>query len=374
MTSLVQDFLVNPVVRQARRFSTQRPSATTDAPGTETSACLDGQHQPEHVVVDSESEEHPSSDFEIDQMSSSSPSTASLQNVSMDSPDNARMADAVRALESMTERLSIPDQAPEVAVSPSPRTFKPGRSMLPEDDGMGVMRRRIRAIQAQHVTSSEKAHLMHKLLSEGHQRTQTSARSRSKPYPSSSSAGRRSSRTHDPSESYSTSHDAAAAPEAVDQSHLTDQDLEPTYAPVESHADEDVDSTGVAGNRPFGCEHYRRNIKMQCSTCNRWYTCRFCHNQAEDHELIRHQTRNMLCMFCGVAQKAGESCAACGALAARYYCAICKLWSDDPDKPCYHCHDCGICRIGEGLGKDFVHCKVRPIPLQETVLLRSGSC
>ena len=36
----------------------------------------------------------------------------------------------------------------------------------------------------------------------------------------------------------------------------------------------------------------------------------------------------------------------------------CKLWDDDPHKSIYHCNDCGICRIGKGLGKDFFHCKV----------------
>jgi hypothetical protein len=36
----------------------------------------------------------------------------------------------------------------------------------------------------------------------------------------------------------------------------------------------------------------------------------------------------------------------------------CKLWDDDPEKSIYHCNDCGICRIGQGLGKDFFHCKV----------------
>ena len=36
----------------------------------------------------------------------------------------------------------------------------------------------------------------------------------------------------------------------------------------------------------------------------------------------------------------------------------CKLWDDDPEKKIYHCDDCGICRIGAGLGKDFFHCKV----------------
>ena len=37
---------------------------------------------------------------------------------------------------------------------------------------------------------------------------------------------------------------------------------------------------------------------------------------------------------------------------AQYYCDRCKLWDDD-STPIYHCYECGICRVGHGLGKDF---------------------
>ena len=74
--------------------------------------------------------------------------------------------------------------------------------------------------------------------------------------------------------------------------------------------------------------------------------------------MIAKDTKNMLCMFCEEAQKAGEACVSCGESAAVYYCSICKLWNNDHDKSIYHCTDCGICRIGRGLGKDFFHCKV----------------
>lgn len=42
---------------------------------------------------------------------------------------------------------------------------------------------------------------------------------------------------------------------------------------------------------------------------------------------------------------------------SKYYCKECKLWDSDPRKTIYHCHDCGICRIGKGLGQDYFHCK-----------------
>ncbi|KAA8916236.1 hypothetical protein TRICI_001633 [Trichomonascus ciferrii] len=106
----------------------------------------------------------------------------------------------------------------------------------------------------------------------------------------------------------------------------------------------------------LGCPHYRRRCKLECSTCGRWYSCRFCHDAAEAHKLVRPQTRHMLCMCCGRAQPAAHACSGCGAQMARYYCDRCKLWDDDPDKAIYHCDGCGICRIGRGLGIDFFHC------------------
>lgn len=64
----------------------------------------------------------------------------------------------------------------------------------------------------------------------------------------------------------------------------------------------------------------------------------------------------MLCVLCGYAQPVGEDCTNCGQRTACYYCGVCKLWDDDNTRTIYHCNDCGICRIGRGLGKDFYHC------------------
>jgi ribosomal protein L40E len=79
----------------------------------------------------------------------------------------------------------------------------------------------------------------------------------------------------------------------------------------------------------------------------------------EDHTLVRRDTKHMLCMLCGHAQPAAQNCRRCTEQTAQYYCEICKLWDNDSKKSIYHCSDCGICRIGQGLGKDFFHCQVR---------------
>lgn len=149
--------------------------------------------------------------------------------------------------------------------------------------------------------------------------------------------------------------------------HLSPDDLKRTYAPLEPietdeespvRSSEEREGDIEEQTQTLGCQHYRRNVKLQCSTCDRWYTCRLCHDEVEDHVLIRRATKNMLCMICGSAQRAGEFCVECGERAAWYYCDVCKLWDNDPSKSIYHCNDCGICRKGLGLGKDFFHCKV----------------
>jgi uncharacterized CHY-type Zn-finger protein len=143
---------------------------------------------------------------------------------------------------------------------------------------------------------------------------------------------------------------------------LREGDTNPTYRIVAPHnsADhgEEEEDEAAEGELVFGCQHYKRNVKVQCYECKRWYTCRHCHDAVEDHNLNRSRTQHMLCMACGTPQKAAEYCKNCDLETACYYCDICKLWDNNSKKKIYHCPDCGICRRGEGLGKDFYHCKV----------------
>ncbi|KAG0281149.1 hypothetical protein BGZ95_006448 [Linnemannia exigua] len=107
----------------------------------------------------------------------------------------------------------------------------------------------------------------------------------------------------------------------------------------------------------LGCKHYRRGCKLKANCCGRWFNCRFCHDDASDHTIVRSETKMMLCMHCQTIQDAAQNCSSCKARMAVYYCEACKLWDDDPKKHIYHCDDCGICRIGQGLGRDYFHCK-----------------
>lgn len=264
--------------------------------------------------------------------------------------------------------------APTRSVSSVPTRVVEGP--LPADDGMSVLRKRILGIQSADNSQEEKSRVMHALMTE---RYNISYPSLHFPRPRSHSPASSSSidRPATPRSTQSCIHmNLATSPptslssvaNAVDPFNLSREDLQPTYySKPRSPSDfQDYQSTVTDSNNgssefaeEFGCAHYKRNIKLQCSACGGWYTCRFCHDEVEDHSLNRRETKSMLCMFCGCAQKASHICATCGERAAWYYCDVCKLWDDDPRRCIYHCHDCGICRVGQGLGKDFFHCKVR---------------
>ncbi len=254
-------------------------------------------------------------------------------------------------------------------------SIRSGDRTLPEDDGMGRMRKRIVAIQRTESSTAEKARLIHGLMTEQYNSSQPSLVRRS----GSPASMRSHERPMTPASTYSTdnrarnvSNPTPSSPlaQAVTSFHLTQEDLQPTYFqkgmfPQKSRGANGTSSVPQAESSEFddeppslGCPHYKRNIKLQCSACDRWYTCRFCHDEVEDHALNRRETKNMLCMLCGCAQPAAEACRECGEPGARYYCDVCKLWDDDSGKSIYHCDDCGICRVGQGLGKDFYHCKV----------------
>ncbi|KAF8924285.1 hypothetical protein EDD21DRAFT_385938 [Dissophora ornata] len=133
----------------------------------------------------------------------------------------------------------------------------------------------------------------------------------------------------------------------------------------DSHNDGSVEATADDLKKTYynedqgqlGCKHYMRGCKLKANCCGKWFNCRFCHDDASDHAIVRSETKMMMCMHCQTIQPAAQNCSSCEKCLAVYYCDICKLWDDDSKKNIYHCDDCGICRIGQGLGQDYFHCK-----------------
>jgi len=148
----------------------------------------------------------------------------------------------------------------------------------------------------------------------------------------------------------------------------------------------------------LGCGHYKRKCKVVAPCCDRAYTCRECHDEAEpDHEMDSKAVDTMVCMECNTRQHAARAslrlsltiytataslvacilralrfdhhsrsehwvlscagdCSHCGAVMATYYCSICHLWDNNSANKIYHCPYCNLCRQGQGLGLDSCHC------------------
>ncbi|KAJ4261571.1 hypothetical protein NW762_007002 [Fusarium torreyae] len=348
MSSLVSEFLINPVLRQARRFSEISRSTFTG----------DGGDSTEHTDAVSDS-------GHVDSPLSSSPSVpVPVQEPApvpiIESPLTRPLS--VSTLETRVEEnepvpIMSQDSPPRdhIGIALSPLSSR----RIPEDDGMRELRSRIHTINARDIPQNEKARLIHDVLLEGYKSSRT--------VPLVKKILETGGLEHPLSQSPSS---PASRPLKFWQNQpeeetfiLTEEDKTPTFVPVKPpkrHGSETpVEPYEVIPEteQPLGCQHYERNVKLQCFTCKRWYTCRFCHDANEDHNLIRTETRNMLCMICATPQKASDMCISCGEISAHYYCNICHLWENRQSKPIYHCNDCGICRRGMGLGKDFFHCK-----------------
>ncbi|KAM4060620.1 zinc-ribbon domain-containing protein [Hirsutella rhossiliensis] len=346
MSSLVSEFLINPVLRQARRFSEiSRSTFAGDDDQANPTPAPDAVSDPGHAE-----DAAPEQAGAPSQTPGPRPLSTSTQETSVEEFEEATTSPAILD-EISRDHLGFP---------PTPRK---GRG-IPEDDGMRELRRRIHAINDLEIPSSEKARLIHEALLEGYRASQTASRDGASPL-NAEPAGPTWEHTNSarPLDSLKFWHSQFGDSPSAEKFVLSENDIAPTYAPIRqskspgSATPTKSPTTPPGLSPPLGCQHYERNVKLECSTCYKWYTCRFCHDAQEDHGLVRKDTRHMLCMLCGTPQKASDVCISCGEVAAQYYCNICKLWENRQSKPIYHCSDCGICRRGLGLGKDFFHCK-----------------
>lgn len=188
----------------------------------------------------------------------------------------------------------------------SGQTIPVKSSALPEDDGQRILRQKLVEISRLNISERERATLMHLLMSEKY------------------NASRFSGDTVDPgspplSDRFLATAEELHIPQQDNPYKLSPRDITKTYYTGPSPSSE-------LPIRELGCSHYRRGVKLQCSTCERWHTCRFCHDENEDHALVRRATKNMLCMHCERAQPVGQDCRYCGVRSARYYCdKVCIL-------------------------------------------------
>lgn len=409
MSGLLSSLLIDPVVRQTRRFSNARPSsivshqASPDHTQHEISPQSTFEDYGREFTMSDQSQEHPGrrpneyagpgNDPAISP-SSISGSRANRDGQGIHPTSSERSENGSEFSEvlgyhgaSTTGRRTDAPPAPTGTASRNRRERGrlPGNGFgmdgigghfsLPEDDGMGVLRRKIHAIRDMRSTNTEKARMVHELMTEKYNASRADSGNDPVPMVLSRLSPQSPERPAIPV-SYGDGQTfdklPAAAASTTDRNqqdnpfNLSEEALQPTFFPKtesdspvldDEEEEEDMDTEELE-EAILGCQHYKRNVKLQCTTCKKWYTCRFCHDEVEDHHLIRHKTQNMLCMMCGHAQPAAHFCENCEGQAAQYFCEACKLWDNDNKKSIYHCTDCGICRIGQGLGKDFFHCKV----------------
>lgn len=105
------------------------------------------------------------------------------------------------------------------------------------------------------------------------------------------------------------------------------------------------------------CTHYIRQCDIECPECLKFYSCRICHDEAEDHILKRKEMKNIRCRACQKIQTSNNHYCesnACQIRFGEYFCQICHLWGDNLSHV-YHCEQCGICR--KGPKEDFIHCQ-----------------
>lgn len=92
----------------------------------------------------------------------------------------------------------------------------------------------------------------------------------------------------------------------------------------------------------MGCEHHNVQLEILSPCCGRWYACRACHNDCEDHEIKRYLIRKIRCLSCRHIQSWGKTCKKCGTLMCEYFCDKCNAFAGTSEHE--HCDKCGICR------------------------------
>ncbi|KAK5660778.1 hypothetical protein OQA88_12145 [Cercophora sp. LCS_1] len=378
MPSLVSEFIINPVLRQARRFSSgfateEPPAVRHNRPRSAGENDVVGT-----AILEGDTDGNETSTNHTGPLPGTRAGAGAEPRLAVGLGDNARNSLGRNTLVERQPLATLdPNQVPSNQRPPAqPSSPDDGAARLewadegskngplPEDDGNGELRKKIQAIQGMEAPQNLKAQLVHQLLMEGYMKSRQAPPTSPTLHPESPVSRSAPDRpgSNGPLQALKFWNPLSDGPDLPLDLPLSEADLRPTYVPAVPPGDDIAEPLGRLEiedhGQPFlGCEHYRRNVKMQCATCEKWYTCRFCHDAVEDHALPRKDTKHMLCMLCGCAQKASAACTRCGESAASYFCGVCKLWSSDPNKPIYHCNDCGLCRVGQGLGKDFFHCK-----------------
>lgn len=121
---------------------------------------------------------------------------------------------------------------------------------------------------------------------------------------------------------------------------------------MEDSLPKDAKNAIDTGATAIVCEHYTRLCRLKAICCDKFYPCRFCHDENNTHEMNRYIVRQIQCIKCGTEQTVQKDCNKCGVRFGEYFCPQCRLY--DRDRSQFHCDKCGLCRVGPR--EKFYHC------------------
>ena len=103
----------------------------------------------------------------------------------------------------------------------------------------------------------------------------------------------------------------------------------------------------------YGCDHYPKNCKIKYKCCDKWYTCKFCHNEKEFHTANKNDCEKISCLKCNTIQEISNECINCNIKFGEYFCKKCTNHNNF-DNNLFHCNKCEMCIQGDK--KEFRHC------------------
>jgi RING finger/CHY zinc finger protein 1 len=90
------------------------------------------------------------------------------------------------------------------------------------------------------------------------------------------------------------------------------------------------------------CTHYQNKSLIYADCCNKYYGCKLCHNEKNNHQIGSEDITKIKCMNCRRDTPKCNFCITCKKNISSYYCYICNIWNDN-SKIGHHCHKCNKC-------------------------------
>ncbi|SGZ41742.1 uncharacterized protein HGUI_03943 [Hanseniaspora guilliermondii] len=125
------------------------------------------------------------------------------------------------------------------------------------------------------------------------------------------------------------------------------------------------------------CTHFKSSLKLYNQEQGLWYSCKNCFldtkgkNRDSIKKIITRLLTHIKCDKCDFINEINcntgdlqdevinekKKCINCDEFFSEYQCHYCLIFENDEENYMYHCPYCKECKLGEGLGIDYNHCK-----------------